>query len=84
MAYFVAAESLTNVAKHTGGPAVVDIERRNGLLEVSVSDEGQGGADPAGNGLSGLRSRVEAVDGVFTVESRAGHGTRVIAELPCE
>lgn len=84
VAYFVAAESLTNVAKHAGGAAVVEVERRDGLLELSISDDGPGAADPAGNGLSGLRSRVEAVDGTLTIESPPGAGTRVTAELPCE
>jgi signal transduction histidine kinase len=83
-AYFVAAESLTNVAKHAGGPATVDVERTNGTLRVTVADEGPGGADPAGSGLSGLRGRVEAVDGALTIDSPPGAGTRVVAEIPCE
>ena len=43
-----------------------------------------GGADPAGSGLSGLRNRVEAVDGKLAIDSPAGGGTTVTAELPCE
>lgn len=84
VAYFVAAESLTNAAKHAGGPAVVEISRSNGHLLVTVSDEGPGGADPAGNGLSGLRGRVEAVDGSLHIDSPPGEGTTITAELPCE
>jgi signal transduction histidine kinase len=84
VAYFVAAESLTNVAKHAGGPATVDVQRDNGTLRVTVADDGPGGADPAGSGLSGLRSRVEAVDGTLRVDSSPGAGTRIVAEIPCE
>jgi signal transduction histidine kinase len=71
-AYFVIAESLTNAAKHAdGAPAHVTIERRAGWLVVEVADEGPGGADPAGSGLRGLRSRVEAVDGRLSPTSRS-------------
>jgi signal transduction histidine kinase len=84
VAYFVVAESLTNVAKHAGTPAEVTVTRDGDTLRVVVSDDGPGGADPAGSGLSGLRSRVEAVDGTLTIDSSPGAGTAVIAELPCE
>lgn len=84
VAYFVAAEALTNVAKHATGPATVAIERRGEHLTVTVSDPGPGGADPAGNGLGGLRSRVESVDGTLLIESPSGAGTTITAELPCE
>ncbi len=84
VAYFVVAEALTNVAKHAEGPATVAIVRRDDVLTVSVSDNGSGGADPAGSGLSGLRGRVESVDGALRIESGAGTGTTVTAELPCE
>lgn len=84
VAYFVAAEALTNVAKHATGPATVVIERRGEHLTVTVADQGPGGADPAGGGLSGLRSRVESVDGTLRIESPSGAGTTITAELPCE
>ncbi len=84
VAYFVAAEALTNVAKHAAGPAAVAITRRAELLIVAVSDHGPGGADPAGNGLSGLRGRVESVDGTLRIESPPEAGTTITAELPCE
>lgn len=83
VAYFVAAEAITNVAKHATGPARVEIDRVGDLLTVRVSDEGPGGADPAGSGLSGLRSRVESVDGTLRIESPSGGGTTITAELPC-
>jgi signal transduction histidine kinase len=83
-AYFVAAEAITNVAKHATGPASVEIDRDGELLRVRVSDHGPGGADAAGSGLSGLRSRVEALDGTLRIESTSGEGTTVTAEIPCE
>ena len=55
-----------------------------GRLVVEIDDEGPGGADPNGNGLSGLRNRVEALDGILVVVSNPGEGTTVHAELPCE
>jgi signal transduction histidine kinase len=83
-AYFVAAEALTNAAKHAGGAAARVRALQDGdTLIVEVSDSGRGGADPDGGGLTGLRHRVEALDGRLTVTSPAGHGTVVRAELPC-
>ena len=83
-AYFVVAEALTNVAKHAGGaPAKVLASRDERRLLVIVSDEGPGGADPNGGGLTGLRHRVEAIDGTLQVLSPAGGPTTIRAELPC-
>jgi signal transduction histidine kinase len=83
-AYFVVAEALTNAAKHAlGAPAYVTISRRAGWLDVLVADEGPGGADATGSGITGLRHRVEALDGTLTVHSPPGSGTTILAELPC-
>jgi signal transduction histidine kinase len=83
-AYFVAAESITNATKHAPGAAVrVTIAESGDKLIVSVSDDGPGGADPHGAGLTGLRQRVEALDGTFRVTSPEGGPTVVSAELPC-
>ena len=84
-AYFVVAEALTNVAKHAGGAAAhvrVTLDGDDTLV-LEIADEGPGGADPAGSGLTGLRSRVEALDGTLSVTSPPGGGTTVRAELPC-
>jgi signal transduction histidine kinase len=82
-AYFVVAESLTNAAKHAGGASArVWIRDRRGRLMIAVTDEGRGGADPGGGGLTGLRHRVEALDGTLNVTSPSGAGTIVRAELP--
>jgi signal transduction histidine kinase len=84
-AYFVVAEALTNAAKHARGAAArVTLAEAHGRLLVEVDDDGPGGADAAGSGLSGLRNRVEALDGVLVVRSGPGEGTTVHAELPCE
>ncbi|HEX5592715.1 MAG TPA: histidine kinase [Solirubrobacterales bacterium] len=84
-AYFVVAESLTNVARYADAElATVRVERRDGALEVEVSDDGAGGADPdAGTGLRGLADRVAALDGSLSVRSEAGKGTTVEARIPC-
>jgi signal transduction histidine kinase len=82
-AYFVVSEALTNVAKHAAGaPAHVVLRRDRDVLRIEVADYGPGGADPNGSGLTGLRRRVEALDGSLWVESGAA-GTRIRAELPC-
>jgi signal transduction histidine kinase len=83
-AYFVVAEALANAAKHAHSAGVdIRIARRGGLLELEVSDDGVGGADPHGAGLSGLRHRVEALDGSLRVTSPPGGPTTIRAELPC-
>jgi signal transduction histidine kinase len=85
-AYFIVAEALTNVAKHSGATrARVTIWKDEGILTVLVWDDGAGGAavTPKG-GLGGLADRVAALDGRFTVESPGSGGTTVRAEIPCE
>ena len=83
-AYFVVAESLTNTAKHAPGARVeICLDERGGDLFVEVTDFGPGGADLAGGGLTGLRQRVEALDGALHVTSPVGVGTQVEAVLPC-
>ena len=83
-AYYVVAESVTNVAKYAhASSATVSIARSNGAATVTVSDDGIGGADPAtGSGLRGLAARVEALNGRLEIESPRGGGTRIRAEIP--
>ena len=82
--YFVVAEALTNVAKHSEADvARVRVDRQADRLTIDVADDGRGGADPEGGGLDGLRSRVEALDGRMAVHSPPGSGTLVRVELPC-
>jgi signal transduction histidine kinase len=83
-AYFVAAEALANATKHSGAGRVdIVVARRDGTLEVTITDDGKGDADPSGSGLVGLRRRVEALDGTLTVNSPTGGPTTIRAELPC-
>jgi signal transduction histidine kinase len=84
-AYYVVAEALTNVTRHSGaGRAAVDVVLRDGRLVVTVSDDGRGGATGVpGSGLEGLRQRIEALDGTLTIDSPPGGPTRIRAELPC-
>jgi len=83
-AYFVATEAMANAAKHAAADeGKICLERRPDMLMVEVSDDGRGGADPAGSGLLGLRRRVEALDGTFAIDSPPGGGTRIHVELPC-
>jgi signal transduction histidine kinase len=85
-AYFVAAEALTNVAKYAhAGRATISASSSDGCLRIEVRDDGVGGADPSrGSGLTGLADRVEAVGGKLAIESPAGRGTRLVAEIPLD
>ncbi|GAB7039489.1 MULTISPECIES: sensor histidine kinase [Catenuloplanes] len=84
-AYFVAAEALTNVAKHSGASrATVTLTREADTLRLVVTDDGRGGADSGGGtGLTGIRRRAEAHDGTVTLTSPVGGPTTVEVQLPC-
>jgi signal transduction histidine kinase len=84
IAYFCAAELLANAAKHSRARLVtIQVAGRDGMLVLTVGDDGVGGADPArGSGLSGLAQRVRTVDGRLAVTSPAGGPTRVTVRLP--
>jgi PAS domain S-box-containing protein len=83
-AYYVVAEALTNVAKHAmASVVVVRVEECDGLVCVSVDDDGIGGADPSrGSGLVGLRDRVETLGGSLSVASPPGKGTSLVVQFP--
>jgi signal transduction histidine kinase len=83
-AYYLIAEAITNVAKYASATHVaVSVRREDGHVLVRVSDDGVGGADPAGGtGLRGLSDRVEALHGHLRVDSPDGGGTRISAEIP--
>jgi PAS domain S-box-containing protein len=84
-AYYVVAEALTNVAKYARATGVaVAIERGDGSARIEVRDDGVGGAAPErGSGLRGLSDRVEALGGRLVLDSPAGTGTTLRAEIPC-
>jgi signal transduction histidine kinase len=82
-AYFVVAEALTNVVKHSHATrAVVTARVEDGTLHVDVGDDGVGGARAGGSGLVGLGDRLAALDGRLHVESSADGGTLVAADIP--
>jgi signal transduction histidine kinase len=83
-AYFICAEALTNVAKYAHAQrARVCVEQVDGRLELTISDDGVGGAEAsAGGGLRGLQDRAAALHGTITVESPRGAGTRISVVLP--
>jgi PAS domain S-box-containing protein len=83
-AYYVVAESLTNVARYSRATkATVRLTRQNGSALVEVEDDGIGGADPeAGSGLLGLADRIDALDGSLDLTSEPGRGTRIQVRIP--
>ena len=84
VAYFVCSEALANIAKHASAShASISVASDHGQVRIEIEDDGLGGADPVrGTGLRGLSDRVETLGGAFYVESPAGGGTRLAAEIP--
>ncbi|HVP02092.1 MAG TPA: PAS domain S-box protein [Solirubrobacteraceae bacterium] len=85
-AYYVASEALTNATKHAQARVVnLDVEHADGVVRLCVRDDGIGGADFArGSGLVGLKDRVEAIGGAFSLRSLHGAGTRLDVVLPLD
>jgi signal transduction histidine kinase len=83
--YFAVSELLANAAKHAEATRVtVDLRHTTGELRVVVTDDGRGGADPAGgSGLRGLRRRLATFDGTLALSSPPGGPTTAILEIPC-
>ncbi|MFC9124375.1 sensor histidine kinase [Streptomyces sp. NPDC057067] len=84
-AYFAVSETLTNVVKHAEADRLwVDVHHADGMLRISVTDNGRGGASVGGgSGLSGIERRLGTFDGVLAVSSPAGGPTMVTMEIPC-
>jgi signal transduction histidine kinase len=84
--YYLVSEALTNAAKHARASVLqVDAETDDGVVRLSITDDGVGGADPdAGSGLVGLKDRVEALGGDLRISSAPGHGTALRATIPIE
>jgi signal transduction histidine kinase len=84
-AYFVTAEALTNITKHSGATsASVTARQRDGGLTLEISDNGRGGADTGGgSGLTGLADRVAVTGGRMLLSSPDGGPTLLRVELPC-
>jgi signal transduction histidine kinase len=85
-AYYVASEALANAMKHArASRAEISLSTRQGRLLLSIRDDGVGGADSArGSGLAGLTDRVEALGGSLALDSAAGAGTCITADLPLD
>ena len=85
-AYFLCSEALTNVTKYAGPASVlITVAATGSQLEIVVADDGIGGADlTGGSGLRGLQDRVEALGGIFGLESPPGGGTKVRAVFPLQ
>jgi len=73
------------VSKHAEATqAWIDFRQHDGMLKITVTDDGQGGADPRnGTGLQGIERRLAAFDGVLAVSSPPGGPTAVTMEIPC-
>ncbi|MEU1318695.1 sensor histidine kinase [Streptomyces tibetensis] len=84
-AYYVTAEALTNIARHSGADRCrVTARCRDGVLRLDIEDNGSGDADPArGTGLTGLADRIAAADGRMLLSSPPGGPTVLRAEIPC-
>jgi signal transduction histidine kinase len=84
-AYFAVSELITNATKHARATCVwVDIRHAGGVLRVTVTDDGCGGADASrGTGLRGLRRRLGTFDGILALNSPPGGPTVVTMEVPC-
>ncbi|WP_017597582.1 sensor histidine kinase [Nocardiopsis lucentensis] len=81
--YFVAREAITNTVKHAHASGVVVTVRADHTgVELSVADDGRGGAEPDGSGLTGLARRLRAIDGTLSVHSPEGGPTVVRAFVP--
>ncbi|KDN82195.1 histidine kinase [Kitasatospora cheerisanensis KCTC 2395] len=83
--YYLIAEALTNIARHSGArTAAVHGRQRADLFVLEITDDGRGGADPArGSGLTGLADRLTAVEGRLRVSSPPGGPTLLHVEVPC-
>ena len=83
-AYYVACEALANAVKHAQADSVTVTVRIDGTeLTMAIADDGVGGAQAPGRGLSNIVDRVGAFDGEVTVVSPAGAGTRLEVRIPC-
>ncbi|OBF30855.1 histidine kinase [Mycobacterium sp. ACS1612] len=82
-AYYIVSELLTNAAKHAHATAIqIDAHLEGTQLLVSIRDNGIGGADAEGSGLTGVRDRVATVGGTCRLESPPGRGTHFVCRLP--
>ena len=84
-AYYLIAESVTNAIKHARASRItVRGEKTGNWLQITITDDGQGGASvSAGSGIRGIIDRVRGIGGDLQLDSPAGHGTQIRAQIPC-
>lgn len=84
-AYYVIAESITNAIKHAQARRIMVCgEESDGWLLITIADDGRGGASvSAGSGLRGVIDRIRGIGGDLELDSPAGHGTQIRAQIPC-
>ncbi|GAA2625809.1 histidine kinase [Dactylosporangium fulvum] len=84
-AYFAVSELLANATRHGGAERIsIDLRHRDGILRITVTDDGRGGADPSrGTGLRGIERRLGTFDGTLAIHSPSGGPTVATLELPC-
>jgi signal transduction histidine kinase len=82
--YYVVSEALTNAAKHARASVVhVDVAAHDGVLDLSIRDDGIGGVDPGrGSGIVGLKDRVDALGGRIEIDSSPAAGTAIRVTIP--
>ena len=85
--YRIVQEALTNIVKHAQATRVsVVVARQRNSVKAVIEDDGVGFAQETaredGLGLLGMRERLQLVGGRFTIESEAGSGTTIVAEVP--
>ncbi|MGH8160281.1 MAG: sensor histidine kinase [Rhodanobacter sp.] len=81
----IVREAATNITRHAeASSAKIEFVREHASVRMLISDNGRGGIDADGNGLSGMRERVRALGGTLAIESPRGHGTRlrIVAPVP--
>ena len=77
----VLREAVTNVIRHAHAQQCeIDFQADDNFLQLRISDDGRGGRITLGNGLGGMRERVEQLNGRLRIDS--GNGTRISIQLP--
>jgi two-component system sensor histidine kinase DesK len=76
-------EAATNIARHAeASQARIELVREPGSASMVISDNGRGGIDLDGNGLRGMRERVQGLSGSLRIDSPRGQGTRLTVSVP--
>lgn len=80
---FVVREAVTNVLRHAAAHRVeVELTSDSLGVRLMIADDGRGGIDHPGQGLTGMRERVTALNGTLEIESPRGAGTRLSIRAP--